>query len=163
VGSTPYTVTTIEKRNVPTAFTKNTYFRQVSDNFSQGFGLALNIPIFNGETARINWKKAKLNVQSVEIQKEGDALTLKHDIYEAHANAVAAVQKFNAAKKSVETSEKAYDFAKKRFDVGLLNTIDLFTNQNNLFRARITMLSAQYDYIFKMKLLEFYRGQGLKL
>jgi outer membrane protein len=104
-----------------------------------------------------------LNVTSIEIQKEGDALTLKQDVYQAHANAVAAVQKYNAAKKSVETSEKAYNFAKKRFDVGLLNTIDLFTNQNNLFRARINMLAAQYDYVFKMKLLEFYRGQGLKL
>ncbi len=163
VAGTPYTVTTLDQRPVPTTFTRNSYFRQLDNNFSQSVGLGLNIPIFNGGIARTNWKKAKLNVQSVAIQKEGDALTLKQDIYQAHANAVAAVQKFNASQKSVETSEKAYNFAKKRFDVGLLNTIDLFTNQNNLFRARITMLSAQYDYIFKMKLLEFYRGQGLRL
>ena len=113
--------------------------------------------------ARINWKKAKLNVTSVELQKEQDAQTLKQDIYQAHANAVAAIQKFNASGKSVETSQKAYDFAKKRFDVGLLKTIDLITNQNNLFRAKINKASAQADYVFKMKLLEFYRGQGLKL
>jgi outer membrane protein len=163
VSGVPYTVTTLEQRPVPSSYTKNTYFRQLSNNFSQSVGLGLNIPIFNGGTARINWKKAQLNVTSIEIQKEGDALTLKQDVYQAHANAVAAVQKYNAAKKSVETSEKAYNFAKKRFDVGLLNTIDLFTNQNNLFRARINMLAAQYDYVFKMKLLEFYRGQGLKL
>ena len=114
-------------------------------------------------TARINWKKAKLNVISVELQKEQDGQTLKQDIYQAHANAVAAIQKFNAASKSVETSQKAYDFAKKRFDVGLLKTIDLITNQNNLFRAKINKASAQADYVFKMKLLEFYKGQGLKL
>ena len=149
VSGTPYTVTTLTEQALPTVFTKNTYFRQLSNNFSQSVGLGLNIPIFNGGIARINWKKAKLNVLSVEIQKEGDAQTLKQDIYQAHANAVAAVQKFNAARKSVETSEKAYNFAKKRFDVGLLNTLDLITNQNNLFRARITMLSAQYDYILK--------------
>jgi outer membrane protein len=163
VAGTPYTVTTLKQESVPTGFTKNTYFRQLSNNFSQSIGLGLNIPIFNGGTARINWQKAKLNTASVELQKEGDAQTLKQDIYQAHANAVAAVQKFNAAKKSVETYEKAYNFAKKRFDIGLLNTIDLITNQNNLFSARINMLSAQYDYVFKMKLLEFYRGQGLKL
>jgi outer membrane protein len=44
-----------------------------------------------------------------------------------------------------------------------LGTLDLITNQNNLFRARIDMLAAQYDYVFKLKLLEFYKGQGLKL
>ena len=163
VSGTPYTVTTIVPQQFPTSFTKNTYIKQMSNNFSQSIGLGLNIPIFNGGSARINWKKAKLNVESVEIQKQGDAQILKQDIYQAHANAVAAVQKFNAAKKSVETSEKAYNFARNRFDVGLLNTLDLITNQNNLFRARINMISAQYDYIFKMKLLEFYRGQGLKL
>jgi outer membrane protein len=44
-----------------------------------------------------------------------------------------------------------------------LNTIDLIISQNNLFRARIEQLSAQYDYVFKMKVLEFYKGQGIKL
>ena len=116
-----------------------------------------------GRKPQINWQKAKLNTLSAEIQKEGDAQTLKQDIYQAHANAVAAVQKFNAAKKSVETSEKAYNFAKKRFDVGLLKTLDLITNQNNLFRAKINKAAAQADYVFKIKLLEFYKGQGLKL
>jgi outer membrane protein len=163
VGGTPYFVSTLEQQTIPTGFSKNTYFRQLSDNFSQSVGLGLNIPIFNGGTARTNWKKAKLNVTNVELQNELDAKTLKQDIYQAHANAVASLQKFNAAGKSVETSQKAYDFAKKRFDVGLLNTIDLITNQNNLFRAKINKVSAQADYVFKMKLLEFYKGQGLKL
>jgi outer membrane protein len=163
VGGQPYLVTTLKPQTIATGFSKNTYFRQLSDNFSQSVGLVLNIPIFNGGTARTNWKKAKLNVTDVELQNELDAKTLKQDIYQAHANAVASLQKFNAAGKSVETSQKAYDFAKKRFDVGLLNTIDLITNQNNLFRAKINKVSAQADYVFKMKLLEFYKGQGLKL
>ncbi|MFC0775939.1 TolC family protein [Terrimonas alba] len=148
---------------LPTGTTKNTYFRQLNNNFSQSIGLGLSVPIFNGGVARTNWKKAQLNVTNVELQKELDSKTLKQDIYQAHANAIAALQKFNASSKSVETSQKAYDFAKKRFDVGLLNTIDLITNQNNLFRAKINRASAQADYVFKIKLLEFYKGQGLKL
>lgn len=163
VGSTSYTVTTLDQRSVPTGFTKNTYFRQLNNNFSQAIGLGLNIPIFNGHSARINWQKAKLNVVNAELQKEQGELTLKQDIYQAHADAVASLERFNAAKKAVETSQKAYDFSRKRFDVGLLNSIDLIINQNNLFRARINLASAQYEYVFKMKLLEFYKGQGLKL
>ncbi|HEY6504842.1 MAG TPA: TolC family protein [Chitinophagaceae bacterium] len=161
VGGTNYTVRS--PAVLPTGYTKNTYFTQLGNNFSQSFGLGLSVPIFNGGSARTNWNKAKLNAVSVGLQKQSDALTLKQDIYQAHANAVAAMQKFNAAKKSVDTNEKAYGFALKRFEVGLLNSIDLITGQNNLFRAKINMLSAQYDYVFKMKLLEFYRGQGLRL
>ncbi len=163
VGGTPYTVTTIDPVLVPTGFTKNTYFRQASNNFSQSAGLALSIPIFNGGQARTNWKRAKLNVREIELQKELESQTIKQDIYQAYTSAVAAMQKFNASKKSVETAEKAYEFAKRRYDIGLLNTIDLITNQNNVFRARINMVSAQYDFIFRMKLLEFYKGQGLRL
>ena len=76
---------------------------------------------------------------------------------------MAALQKFNASQKEVQTAQKAYDFARKRFDIGLLNAIDLITTQNNLFRAKINLTSSQYDYVFKMKLLEFYKGQGIKL
>lgn len=146
-----------------TGFPKDTYFTQLNNNFGQFFNFGLSIPIFNEGTARINWKKAKLNVTSVALQNELDEKTLKQDIYQAHVDAVAAMQQFNATSKSVETSQKAYDFAKKRFDVGLLNNLDLITNQNNLFRAKINKASAQADYVFKIKLLEFYKGQGLKL
>jgi outer membrane protein len=90
-------------------------------------------------------------------------MTLKQDIYTAHNDAMVALQKFNANKKAVETSQKANDFAQKRYDLALLSTYELVTSQNNLQRAKIDLLYAQYDYIFKIKLLEFYKGQGIKL
>jgi outer membrane protein len=73
------------------------------------------------------------------------------------------MQKFAAYSKTVAANEKAFEFATKRYNVGLLNTIDLITTQNNLFNARLQQLLAQFDYVFKMKVLEFYKGQGLKL
>lgn len=139
------------------------YFRQLSNNFNQSIGLSLNIPIFNGGQARINWKKAKLNVEAQQLQLTQDQLQLKQDIYQAHVNALAAIEKYNASRIALASAQKAYDFARKRFDVGLLKPIDLIVNQNNLFTTKINMLSAHYDYVFKVKLLEFYKGQGIKL
>lgn len=161
INGTTYPVTA--PVNQPTEYSKNNYFRQLNNNFSQNIGFGLNIPIFNGGVARINWQKAKLNAESQLLLKDQDAQTLKQDIYQAYTNAVAAFEKYNAAQIATASAQKAYDFAKKRFDVGLLQPIDLITNQNNLFRAKINMVSAQYDYVFKMKLLEFYKGLGLKL
>lgn len=163
VGGITYPVITTDPEIYDAVFRKRPFFTQLNNNFGQSIGLGLSIPIFNGGQARANWRRAQLNVESVQLQKEADAQTLKQDIYQAHTNAVAALQKFNASKKGVETSQKAYDYAKKRFDVGLLNTLDLITTQNNLFRAKINLVSAQYDYVFKMKLLEFYKGLGIKL
>ncbi len=146
-----------------TGYDKNTYFKQINNNFSQSLGLSLNIPIFNGNAARIAWKKSKLNVENQQLLKEQDSRTLKQDIYTAYINAVAAMEKYNASNIAVASAEKAYNFGKRRFEAGLLKPIELMINQNNLFRAKINKVLTQYDYIFKMKLLEFYKGHGLKL
>jgi outer membrane protein len=144
-------------------YAKQPYFSQINQNFQQSVGLSLSVPIFNNGTLRNNWQRSKLNVKQVELQMEQDAQTIKQDIYTAHNDAVAALEKFNANQKSVSASEKAYDFAKKRYDMGLLSTYDLLNTQNALATAKYNLLYAQYDYVFKIKLLEFYKGQGLKL
>ncbi len=144
-------------------FFANPYGTQLSDNFNNGVGINISVPIFNGNSARINWQKQKLNVKSLALQQDLDNMTLKQDIYKAYTDAMTALQKFNASTKAVATAERAYDFSQKRYNAELLNTIDLIISQNNLFRARIERLSAQYDYVFKMKVLEFYKGQGIKL
>jgi len=63
----------------------------------------------------------------------------------------------------VEAAQKSYDFSTLRYNVGMMGTLELVTNQNNLFRAKLQYVANQFDYVFKMKVLEFYKGQGLKL
>lgn len=153
---------------VPTFDTKYSFFSsaygtQISDNFNNRVGLSITVPIFNGRSARTNWEKQKLNVQSLLLQQDLDNMNLKQDIYKAYTDAMTALQKFNTSSRALIAAQKAYDFSQKRYEVGLLNTIDLLISQNTLFTSTINRLSAQYDYVFKMKVLEFYKGQGLKL
>ncbi|MFB6457778.1 TolC family protein [Chitinophaga sp. Hz27] len=145
------------------AISMTPFWDQISNNFQQYVQVSLRIPIFNGWQAKANSKKAALNLENVRLNRDQDIQKLRQDIYTAHANAVAALQKFNAATKGVDAAQKAYDFATKRFNLGLMNTIDYITTQSKLFRAQIDKVSAQYDYIFKMKLLEFYRDQKISL
>jgi outer membrane protein len=162
VGGTPYQVFPLTPFDVYT-YGNMGYFDQLNQNFRQSIGINLSVPILNGGVLRTNWKRSKLDVKRVELQKEQNSFTLKQDIYKAYNDATAAVQKFNANKKTVESSQKAYDFAIKRYELGLLSTFDLITTQTNLAQAKSQLLYSQYDYVFKMKLLEFYKGQGLKL
>ena len=136
---------------------------QLNTNLSQNIGLGLSIPIFNGHSARSNWERTKLQVRQWELTKELDNQTLKQNIYKAYNDATSSMQKYNADKKSVQTSAKSYDYAQKRYDQNLLSTFDLINSQNNYLTAQIQALYSQYDYIFKMKLLEYFKGQGIKL
>ncbi len=142
---------------------KISYLDQVNQNFRQSLGLGISVPIFNNGTSRIAFEQSKLNLKNTLLTKEQADQTLKQNIYTAYTNAVNALEKLNAAKKNVESAQKVYDFSFRRYEIGLLGTLDLITNQNNLETAKLQMVASQYDYVFKMKLLEFYKGQGLKL
>ncbi|MEI9955090.1 MAG: TolC family protein [Ferruginibacter sp.] len=137
--------------------------QQLSDNFRQSVGLSVSVPIFNGGSAKTNYEKSKLNITSLQLQKNADDQTLKQNIYSAYNAAMIALEKFNASAKAVAANQQTYDYANKRFNVGMLGTFDLITSQNNLFSAKLQYALNQFDYVFKMKVLEFYRGQGLKL
>ena len=139
------------------------YGTQLNNNFRQNLGFQINVPIFNNGSAKLNYQNSKLQLKQAEIAVEQSKQKLQQDIYLAHNNAVAALQRFNASEKTVETAERSYNYAKKRYEVGLLTTLDLITNQNNLLQAKLTRLNNQFEYVFRMKLLEFYKGQGLKL
>jgi outer membrane protein len=73
------------------------------------------------------------------------------------------MEKFNASKRSVDINELNLNFATKRFNVGMLGTFDLITTQNNLLRSKLEYAQNNFDYVFKMKVLEFYKGMGLRL
>ena len=139
------------------------YGGQLNNNFRQNFGIALNVPIFNGGNARTAYERSKLNVKNAELTILQADQQLKQDIYQAFTNATSALQRYNATEVTLSASQKTYDFAKKRYDVGLLGTFELITNQNNLNRAMTDKVVAQYEYVFRMKVLEFYKGQGIKL
>jgi outer membrane protein len=139
------------------------YFSQLNQTFQQFVGLNISVPILNGGQLRTNYYKSRLNLRNQELQRDQDNLTLKQNIYQAYTAAITALQKFEANKISVTATQKSFEYAQKRYAIGMLNTIDLLTNQNNFFNARINLLSSQYDYVFKMKVLEFYKGLGIKL
>jgi outer membrane protein len=138
------------------------YFEQLNQNIRQQIGLSVSVPISNGGVLRTNYQRSRLSLRNYELQKQLDNQTLKQNIYKAYTDAVNSIAKFHASSKTVQANEKAFDFATKRYNVGLLNTIDLITTQNNLYSARLQQLLAQFDYVFKMKVLEFYKGQGLR-
>ncbi len=136
---------------------------QVNNNFGQSFGLQMSIPIFNGNQSKIAYQQSKLNYRNASLQQENTNLKLKQDVYTAYNNAVIAFNKLVANQKAVASAEKTYLFATKRYDLGLLGTIELLNNQNNFLKAKVNFKAAQYEYVFRIKLLEFYKGESLSL
>ncbi|HVZ57674.1 MAG TPA: TolC family protein [Chitinophagaceae bacterium] len=162
VGGTDYQVYPLQPYDIYTYGSIN-YFDQLNQNFRQSVGLSISVPLFNNGNARVAWERSKLNLRQWQLTRDQDNQTLKQDIYKAYNDALAAMEKFNANKKAVQTAQVAFDYAQKRYDLGLLSIYELITSQTSLLQAKSNLLYSQYDYVFKMKLLEFYKGQGLQL
>ncbi len=142
---------------------KVNFGNQLNRYFGQALGLNLSVPLFNAHQARTQWERAKINVRQTQLQDDQEKQTLRSNVFISYQDAFSALQKYNSSKKSVAVSEKALEYAQKRYDVGLLGTLDLITTRNNVFTAKIQELSNHYEYVFKLKVLEFFKGQGIRL
>ncbi len=149
--------------SVPSGFNKANVWRQFDFNFRQSLGLSLTVPIFNGLQAKSAYQRAKLNESTVSLQMLADTLQLKQDIYQAYQSAVNAMNTFQSRQRAVETAQYSYELGTKRYEVGLLPVIELITLQNNLQRSKIDEASSQYEYIFRLKVLEFYKNNFIRL
>ncbi len=136
---------------------------QFKDNFRQTVYVGLNIPIFNGWQAQYSVRQAKINLQQQRLNEFSAEVTLKQNVYKAHNNALNSIQKYYAAKRAESAAKRALDFAKKRYDLGLTSTVDLLVTQNQEFVAASNLISAKYDLIFKLKVIDYYMGKELKL
>ena len=134
------------------------FMDQLGDNSRTGLSLGLNIPIFNGWYVNTNISNAKLNVNNYELQLETTMNNLYKVIQQSHADAVAARKRFMATEEALVSMEESFMYTEERFEVGLVNTVDYNTEKNRLTKTQSDLLQSKYDYIFKMKILDFYRG-----
>jgi outer membrane protein len=136
---------------------------QIRDNASTSISFGLSIPIFNGWAVNSNVKFAKIQVQQQQIEFQQAQNQLLRDIQQAYTDAEAAVKMYDASKKALEAISISFEYTQKKFDLGLVNSVDFNTAKNNLIKAESELLRAKYDLIFKQKILEFYRGVEIKL
>jgi outer membrane protein len=137
------------------------YGTQLDQNLSESIGLSLSIPLFNGLRSRTSVAKSRLSTINAELQLQDQKNQLYSSVQQAYNDASAAKRQFDASDKSVKAMEKAFEYAEQRYQVGMMNSLEFNTASNNLARARSELLRAKFDYIFKMKVLDFYQGKPI--
>lgn len=139
------------------------FSQQLNENFNKSIGFRLNIPILNGLQSNVAYRNAKLNALNNYYNYENSELTLRKNIQQAYADALGALRKYHATQKSVASLTEAYNYTKTKFDVGMSTALDYNTAKTNLTKAQSDLLQAKYNYIFKIKVLDYYEGKPLKL
>lgn len=136
---------------------------QVKNNFRQTIALSLTVPLFNGLTARTAVNQAKIDIQNQQLNLERTEQKLKQDVYLSYSDARMAFQKHYAAQNANKAAQRAADYAAKRYELGLMSAVELLNIQNNGLKAKTDELTAKYDLVFKLKIIDYYLGKELKL
>lgn len=134
------------------------FFNQFSNNKGQSFGAQLSIPIFNGFSVRNNVERSKVSLERSKIAVEQQDLDLQRNVFTAFTDAKGALNAYESSVVALEARQGAYNYAKERYDVGLMNSFDFNQSQTLLTNAQSEVIRTKYDYIFKIKILEFYFG-----
>ncbi|MGC9331466.1 MAG: TolC family protein, partial [Bacteroidales bacterium] len=146
-------------------YTYNTkpFSDQIRDNASKSISLGLSIPIFNGWQVNSSVSNAKINHQIAKYNLESARKQLLKEIQQAHADAKAAMKKYIATKKALEAMQESFKHTEKKFNIGMVNSLEYNTAKTQLNNTESELLRAKYEFVFKHKILDFYRGIPITL
>lgn len=144
-------------------FKTKPFGNQLKDNVNRSLFFTLNVPLFNGFATRSSSKRAEISFINAELQLEQAKMTMEQNVHRAYNDAKASLSNYYANKASVSSNEKAFEWAELRYEQGLTNITDYADSRTRLENARATMTRSKYDFIFKLKILEFYQGKTISL
>lgn len=136
----------------------NAFFNQFSDNKGQTFGAQLTVPIFNGFSVKNNVERSKLSVEKSKMAVQQQELNLEQNVYTAFTDTKGALKTYESAIVTLAARQEAYHYASEKYAVGMMNSFDFNQAQTVLSNAKSECIRTKYDFIFKLKILEFYFG-----
>lgn len=136
---------------------------QLGNNFNESIGLSVQIPIFNRFTARTSVRKAKLNYQYAELTTQLAKNTLSKTIIQAVLDLQAAEKSLLSSTQTYNSNKEALNITKQRYDAGLVNTLDYNIALTNYNKSQNDMIEAQYQVVFRSKVIDYYLGNPIVL
>lgn len=136
---------------------------QVSDNRNTYAVLTLNIPIFNGWQVNTNISNSRINVLNARYALDLEKKNLYKEIHQKYLDALASKKKYVATESALKSMQEFFDYSQKKFDVGMINTLDYNLAKNRVAKASSDLLQAKYEYVFAVEILNFYQGKPLTL
>ncbi len=136
--------------------------QQVSDNKSFFTGLSLAIPIFSRNQNKVNVAKAKIGLKQAEASEQLAKNNLNKAVNQAVLDVNAAKQRYSSATVAFESAETAFKATKERYDIGMANSLELFTAQTERNKAEFDLIQAKYNVIFRSKIIDYYLGNPIQ-
>ena len=141
--------------------TAPTFGEQLRDNLNNSISMSLSVPIFNRFSTRNQVTSARLQYHNQQIQVDETHKTLYKEIQQAYYNALAAQKQCISSLHAETASKMSFELMEKKYTAGKATVTEYQESKTALFRATTNRLQAEYTFLFRQKILNFYRGEEL--
>ena len=131
---------------------------QIWNRFNENVGLTLNIPIFSNRKNRTAVNKAKIALNDSYLEWTSLQKELLRNVESAYLDAVSAQAQYLSAREKEKYARESYELTSEQFRVGVKNTVELITAQNEYSAAQQQVLQAKYLTLLSIELLNIYQG-----
>lgn len=130
---------------------------QLPDNYAAA-GLVLNVPLFAGGYFTAKQKEAELRAAAAGESLRDAQNNVLRDVRVAWLNADNAFERLRIATRLVETSTRAFQLSRSRYELGISSIVELNQAQLSLLSAQISQANAQYEYLLQRSVLNYQIG-----
>lgn len=140
----------------------STFARQMRDNFNKSIGISVSIPIFDRYATRNKIRQAKIAQHTQQLALESVKKTLYKEIQQAYYNAVASQAQYRSSLTAEESAKASFTLMSKKYDNQKATATEYKEAKTTLEKAESNRVQAKYDYLFRMKILNFYKGEAIE-
>ena len=134
------------------------YFEQLKNNGGEYVQLSLSIPIFDRLSKHSNIAKRKNAYDRAQADYEQTLQTVEAEVRRAIADRDGSADALRQADTRAELQQEAYALNTKRFEQGLISSIEYQTASNNYLNALAEQLNARLQYFIKNSVVNYYGG-----
>ena len=141
-----------------TDYVPTPYFDQIKNNRGEYVQLSLNIPIYNRLSSHSNIAKRKNAYDRAQADYDQALRDVEAEVLRAVADRDGASDALKQAETRASLQEEAFALNGKRFEQGLISSIEYQTASNSYLNALAEQLNARLQYFIKNSVVNYYKG-----
>jgi outer membrane protein len=134
------------------------YFDQIKNNRGEYVQLSLNIPIYDRLSSHSNIAKRKNAYDRAQADYDQALRDVEAEVLRAVADRDGAADALKQAEARATLQQEAFSLNGKRFEQGLISSIEYQTASNNYLNALAEQLNARLQYYIKNSVVTYYGG-----
>jgi outer membrane protein len=138
-----------------------TYGNQLTNNFNSSLSIGIQVPILSGLRLRSNMNQAKIAEKRTTFEAQTVKIQLRQSVDQAYVNMTTAFERYQTLARQLDDFTNSFKAAEVRFNSGVNTSVEYMLAKNNVDRTNANFVAAKYDYLLRVKVLDFYQGKQL--